>query len=161
MFKSLRVGMGFGLTSATITTLGLMIGLESTTGSKLVVIGGILTIAIADSCSDALGVHVAKESEGNFTTKEVWQATIFTFLFKAVFACTFIIPVLFLPAVYIHRAMYLALAWGALILVCQSFVLAKSEKIRPFKVIREHLGIAALVVIATHYVGGWMSQLFH
>ena len=54
MKDSLRTGISFGLTSAVITTLGLMVGLHSGTGSKLVVLGGILTIAIADAFSDAL-----------------------------------------------------------------------------------------------------------
>ncbi len=149
--------MGFGLASATITTLGLMIGLESSTGSKLAVIGGILTIAIADSCSDALGVHIAKESEGNFSDKQVWQATIFTFLFKAVFALTFLIPVLLLP---LTTAIYVALVWGAIILILQSYDLARSKKVNPFGVIGEHVLIAVLVMISTHYAGVWISSYF-
>jgi hypothetical protein len=42
---SLRTGLSFGLTSGIITTLGLMVGLHAFSGSKLVVVGGILTIA--------------------------------------------------------------------------------------------------------------------
>ena len=42
-------GVSFGLTSGIITTLGMMVGLNFSTGSKLVVLGGILTIAIADA----------------------------------------------------------------------------------------------------------------
>jgi len=52
MKRSFRIGFSFGLTSGIITTLGLMVGLYSSTNSQLVVIGGILTIAIADSLSD-------------------------------------------------------------------------------------------------------------
>lgn len=157
MFRSLKVGMGFGLTSATITTLGLIIGLESSTSSKLAIIGGILTIAIADSCSDALGVHIAKEAEGNFSNIEVWQATFFTFLFKAVFACSFLIPILLLP---LHTAIITALIWGTVILLFQSYELAKSEKVNPLGVIREHLLIATFVMIATHFAGIWISNTF-
>ena len=47
MKRSVKAGFSFGLTSGVITTLGLMVGLHSSTHSKLVVIGGILTIAIA------------------------------------------------------------------------------------------------------------------
>ena len=54
MKHQLKVGLSFGLTSAIITTLSLMVGLISGTESKMVVIGGILTIAIADAFSDAL-----------------------------------------------------------------------------------------------------------
>ena len=49
---SLRVGLSFGLTSGVITTLGLIVGLASGTESKLAVIGGIITIAVADALSD-------------------------------------------------------------------------------------------------------------
>ena len=41
MQEQLRTGMAFGLTSAVITTLGLMVGLHSGTHSRLVVLGGI------------------------------------------------------------------------------------------------------------------------
>ncbi|MFB6357478.1 MAG: hypothetical protein ABEJ96_00270, partial [Thiohalorhabdaceae bacterium] len=61
MRESLRAGLNFGMTSGVITTLGLMVGLHSGTRSALAVIGGILTIAVADSLSDAMGVHVSKE----------------------------------------------------------------------------------------------------
>ena len=52
MKHSLKTGLSFGLTSEIITTLGLMVGLNSSTHSDLVVIGGILTIAIADGFLD-------------------------------------------------------------------------------------------------------------
>ncbi len=71
MKHSFKVGFSFGLTSGIITTLGLMIGLYSGTNSQLVVIGGILTIAIADSMSDALGIHISEESENTHSSKEI------------------------------------------------------------------------------------------
>ena len=91
---SLKTGLSFGLTSGIITTLGLMVGLSSGTQSKLVVIGGILTIAIADAFSDALGIHVSEEAENKHTAREIWEATVSTFLSKLIFAMTFIVPVL-------------------------------------------------------------------
>lgn len=59
MRTSWKTGISFGLTSGVITTLGLMAGLYSGTHSRAIVIGGILTIAIADAMSDALGIHVS------------------------------------------------------------------------------------------------------
>jgi cytochrome c biogenesis protein CcdA len=89
MNHQLKIGLSFGLTSAIITTLGLMIGLISGTESKIVVIGGILTIAIADAFSDALGIHLSEESESKHTRKEIWEATLATFFFKAMFGLSF------------------------------------------------------------------------
>ena len=74
MKTSLRTGFSFGLASGTITTLGLMVGLHSGTHSKLAVFGGVLTIAIADAFSDALGIHVSKESENKHSVKEIWES---------------------------------------------------------------------------------------
>ena len=59
MRHSLQVGFSFGITSGIITTLGLMVGLSSGTHNKLAVVGGILTIAIADSLSDQAKKYVA------------------------------------------------------------------------------------------------------
>ena len=96
MKDSLRTGVSFGLTSAVITTLGLMVGLHSGTHSKIVVLAGILLIAVADAFSDALGIHVSEEAENTHTAKQIWGATIATFLTKFLFAMTFLVPVLLL-----------------------------------------------------------------
>ncbi|HZJ41312.1 MAG TPA: hypothetical protein VFD16_03550 [Candidatus Saccharimonadales bacterium] len=158
MDKAIKVGVGFGLTSATITTLGLIIGLDAGTGSKLAVAAGILTIAVADSFSDALGVHIAKESEGNFSEKEVWQATIYTFLCKFFFALTFLIPVLLLKE---NLAMMVAIAWGLLMLVILNYQVAKASGQKPLSVIFEHVFIAILVIILSRgaglLIGSWLT----
>ena len=58
MKESVKKGFGFGLTSGVITTLGMMVGLNASTGSRTAVIGGIIAIAIADAFSDAVGMHI-------------------------------------------------------------------------------------------------------
>ncbi|MFC1767941.1 hypothetical protein ACFLZ2_05320 [Candidatus Margulisiibacteriota bacterium] len=157
MNHSLKTGLCFGLTSAVITTLGLMVGLSSGTGSKLAVLGGILTIAIADAFSDALGIHIAEESEGKHTAKEVWESTGATFASKLIFALTFIIPVLLFT---LQTAIIVSIFWGLSALAALSYILAKDEGNKPLKVITEHLFIALLVIAATHYVGKWISSFF-
>jgi len=95
MDYSLLKGVSFGLTSGIITTLGLIIGLHSFSGSKLIILGGIITIAVADAFSDALGIHISEESQNKHSAKEIWKATIATFLTKFFFALTFAVPVIF------------------------------------------------------------------
>ena len=105
---SLRIGLSFGMTSGIITTLGLMVGLSSGTHLKIAVIGGILTIAVADAFSDALGIHMSEESERKHTDREIWQSTISTFFFKFIFALSFMIPVLLLD---LQTAIIVAVIW--------------------------------------------------
>ena len=157
MKHSLKVGFSFGLTSGIITTLGLMVGLYSGTHSKLAVLGGILTIAIADAFSDSLGIHISEESENKHTAKEIWESTISTFFFKFIVALTFIIPVLLFE---LSTAIVASVIWGLSLLGILSFSIAKKQKGNPWKAVAEHLIIAVLVIVATYYVGNWIGATF-
>ena len=154
MKKSLKTGFCFGLTSGIITTLGLMVGLNSGTGSKLAVIGGILTIAVADAFSDALGIHISEEAENAHSTREVWESTIFTFASKFLVATTFIVPVLLFD---LTMAVVVSLIWGFVVLGILSVFLAKEQEKKPWKVVAEHLLILVVVVVATDLVGSWIG----
>jgi VIT1/CCC1 family predicted Fe2+/Mn2+ transporter len=157
MKESLKTGFCFGLTSGIITTLGLMVGLNSGTGSKLAVIGGILTIAVADAFSDALGIHISEEAENAHSTREVWESTIFTFASKFVVATTFIVPVLLFD---LTMAVVVSLIWGFFVLGVLSIFLARVQDKEPWKVAGEHLLILVVVVIATDLVGSWIGAAF-
>ncbi len=76
MKEQWKAGVSFGLTSGAITTMGLMVGLHSGTHAKLAVMGGVVTIAVADAFSDALGVHIHEEAENTHTHKEIWVVTL-------------------------------------------------------------------------------------
>ena len=156
MRLSIRKGFSFGLTSGVITTLGLIVGLHSSTHSAPVIIGGILVIAIADACSDALGIHISEEYENKHTTREIWEATVTTFLSKFIVTLTFIIPVLFFP---LYTAITLNVIWGLSLMAVFSFYMAREQGASPYLVVIEHLAIAVFVIIVTHYVGDWVATL--
>lgn len=150
MKLSFKKGLNFGLTSAVITTLGLITGLDSSTGSRLVIISGILTIAVADAFSDALGMHISVESENHHSPREVWEATLATFLSKLIFALSFLIPFILFN---ITLAFWISVVWGMLVLLTVSYKLAVVQKLKPLEVIREHLLIAVVVLFLGHYLG--------
>lgn len=157
MNHSVKTGFSFGTTSGIITTLGLMAGLHSGTHSELAVLGGILTIAVADAFSDALGMHISEESESVHSEKEIWQSTLSTFLAKFVVAMTFVIPVLLLD---LSTAMWVSVVWGLLLLSVLNFNIARMQKVKPWRIVGEHLVIAVAVIIITHYVGDWIRITF-
>ncbi len=157
MKHSIKTGFSFGLTSGIITTLGLMVGLHSGTHSKLVVIGGILTIAIADAFSDALGIHISEEFENKHSIKEIWEATLSTFFSKFIFALTFVVPLLLFQ---LSTAVRVSIIWGLLWLFAISLYMAKEQKIKAWKVVMEHFIIIVAVLVASHYVGHWIGLMF-
>lgn len=154
---SIKTGLSFGLTSGIITTLGLMVGLDAGTHSKLVVIGGILTIAIADAFSDALGIHISEESENKHTAREIWESTISTFLFKFFVALTFLVPVFLFE---LQTAVIVGACWGIFLLGMLSIKIASEQKTKSWKVVVEHLVIALVVIAISYHVGSWVSVAF-
>ena len=152
-----RTGLFFGATSGVITTIGLIVGLNSGTQSITAVLGGILVIAVADAMSDALGIHLAEESDPGTDHEHVWAATIMTFFTKFVFSISFAIPLLLLP---LQPAVVASVAWGLLVIVVLSYFLARAQNESPVAIIAEHVGIAVLVVVLSHFIGVWVSATF-
>jgi hypothetical protein len=152
-----RTGLFFGATSGVITTIGLIVGLNAGTHSVLAVLGGIFVIAFADAMSDALGIHLAEESDPNTTTQHIWAATVSTFLAKFVFSISFAVPLLMLP---LDAAVIASLLWGMVVIIVLSFSLARAQKAAPLAIIAEHLGIAIIVVVLSHLIGVWVSRTF-
>lgn len=151
----ISIRKGLGLTSGIITTLGLIVGLNSGTHSKAVILGGILVIAIADAFSDSLGIHISEEAGNkNVKTKDIWESTISTFLFKFIFALSFVIPILIFN---LNLAIIISIFWGMFLLSIFSFYVAREKNLNPFKPIVEHLFIAILVIVLTNFVGKWVS----
>ncbi len=159
MKNSILKGVGFGLTSGTITTLGMMIGLNSGTHSKLAVIGGILTVAVADAFSDAFGMYISEKSGNKGSTeKGLLEASLATFLGKLLFAGTFFIPVLLFD---LQQAIYVSIAWALFLLGGLSYWIARDQQKSPLKLILSHWLVAILVVVVTHYLGVWIHVTFN
>ena len=152
-----RTGLFFGATSGVITTIGLIAGLHAGTNSLAAVLGGILVIAVADALSDALGIHLAEEADPNATQHHIWAATVTTFITKFLFAITFAVPVLLLP---LQPAVIVSVIWGIVVIAVLSYFIARAQKSSPLAIIAEHVGIAIVVVIASHYIGVWVSSMF-
>lgn len=150
MRKPVFKGVGFGLTSGVITTLGVIVGLESGTGSKLAVIAGILVLALADSLSDALGIHVSEEAEGEHTSREVWEAALYTLFSKAISTPSFLLPVLLLEP---PEMTWVSAGWGILLITLFSSHMAKSRGRGGFWIVVEHIVLTVAVVVSAHYLG--------
>ncbi|PIS31068.1 hypothetical protein COT42_01870 [Candidatus Saganbacteria bacterium CG08_land_8_20_14_0_20_45_16] len=154
---SIKTGFSFGVTSGIITTLGLMVGLNSTTHSELVVVGGIFIIAIADAMSDALGIHMSEESENKHSPAEIWASTICTFLAKFLVAMTFVVPVLLLS---LSTAILVSIIWAVFLLTLLTYFVAKGEGQGPLNAIFEHLVVAGVVVCLAEAVGRMIARIF-
>jgi VIT1/CCC1 family predicted Fe2+/Mn2+ transporter len=156
MSVSIKKGLSFGLTSGVITTLGMIVGVNASTSSRLAVIAAIVAIAIADAFSDAVAMHVSEESEGAHTRKDIWEATMATFLTKFIFAMTFVVPIWFLA---LDIAVLVDIIWGFMIMTVFNILLARSQEEKILRVVLEHLTIAIIVVFITYFAGSFLSTI--
>lgn len=150
-------GFSFGFSSGIITTLGLMVGLFASTSSKLVVLGGILTIAVADAFSDALSIHMSEEIQGKQTHKKIWYSTLMAFIAKLIFAMIFVIPILIFD---LTLAIVINISIGLTLLSLFNLVIAQKTKRTAWKVIFEHLLITVIVISLTSIIGLLISKYF-
>lgn len=158
MKLSLKSGLSFGLASGILTTLGLLVGLSYSTQSRLAVIGGILTIAVADALSDTFGMHLSKESESKNSGFHVWESAYSTFLAKFLFALTFVVPVILLD---LKTAVIVSLAWGSFLLILASVYLAKRNKDNVLLVVAEHLFLGVFIVFCSYLIGKTVNNFFN
>jgi VIT1/CCC1 family predicted Fe2+/Mn2+ transporter len=146
----------FGGTSAIVTILGLIIGLDGTANPKVAIIGGILVIALADNISDSLGIHIFQESEC-VDKKEVWLSTFTNFFTRLFVSLSFVALIALLP---LNLAVPCSVIWGMGLLAAISYTIAKGRGLNPYPAILEHFSIAIAVIIASEFVGKWLINRF-
>jgi VIT1/CCC1 family predicted Fe2+/Mn2+ transporter len=146
----------FGATSAIITNLGIITGLDTLVHPKLSIIGALLVIALADNMSDSFGIHIYQESE-HLSKKEVWLSTLTNFFTRLFVSLTFVALIILLP---IKFAVVCSIGWGLLILTVMSYAIARQRKISPYPAILTHTIIAVIVVAASNFIGAFLIARF-
>ena len=154
---SLIAGFGFGTASGVITTMGMIVGLYSSSAARLAIIGGIFTVSVADALSDALGEHISEESKTHPKARDVRNITISTFFSKLIIGLSFVIPFIFLP---VGHAVLISVIYSALVLILLSLRIAKRTGQNRFEVITEHLLVGFAVVVITFFLGKWVETAF-
>jgi len=144
-----RQGFSFGVTSGVITTLGVVVGLYATTHNATIVISGIVVTAIADSLSDATGMHLAEESTSG-SSRRIWEATLSTFFAKLISGLSFVVPVLIFSLL---TAIVVDVLYGMLLVTILSILIAKRQKASVWSIVASHLALILIVITITHFVG--------
>ncbi len=146
----------FGATSAIITNLGIIAGLDTLSDPKLSIIAGMLVVALADNIADSFGIHIYQESEC-IDSKEVWFSTLSNFFTRVFVSLTFIILVVVLP---INLAVLYSTCWGLALLAIMSYSIAKNRKVNPYLEIFKHIIIAIFVIALSHFIGRYIISKF-
>ena len=146
----------FGSSAAIITEVSLIVGLGAARASKGAILGGLLTIALADNISDSLGIHIYKESEGCEKRLSL-LATILNFLSRLLICLSFVAIVLLFP---ISQAISVGIVWGLLLLIFISDLIIRSNHENSISEIIKHVLVAVIVILLSRYVGYLIAEAF-
>lgn len=88
---SLNIGNTFGIISGIITSIGLILGMYGANITLKPIIVSLVSIAISDGVSDALGIYYATKNN-NYTTEQAYNEGFNTLLIKIICPLLMIIP---------------------------------------------------------------------
>ena len=153
--KKLHFGnFSFGATAGIVTSLALLVGLSRTT--KMSVISSLVVLALIDNIVDTFGIHIYQESI-NPDKKILRAITTNNFITRFLITFSFILLVFFLP---IKLAVIISLILGMCLILLMSFAISKNHKVNPYPAMLHHLLFAALVILASNYLGLWINHIF-
>ena len=146
----------FGSTAAIITNICLIVGLETARSGKGPILGGLLTIALADNISDSLGIHMYKETEGAKSRLSV-LATVLNFTARLLISFSFVAIVLLCSA---GQSIPAAISWGLVLIAIGSYWIARRNKENVILETVKHMLVAVVVIILSHWVGHLIAAHF-
>jgi len=144
--------LSFGSTAAIVTSMGLISGLSTATGSKAAVMASLLVIAIADNLTDSLAIHVYQESE-KLESSHAFRSTVANFFARLLVGLSFVILVLLLPD---SLTVPVGLSWGMALLGTLTYFVARSRGVRPLVEVAKHVGVAIVVIGVSRAIGAWI-----
>jgi hypothetical protein len=141
--------ISYGMTSAVITSLAIMIALSGTLNSIVTIITALLIIAIADNISDSFGIHIYQESEA-IAGKKIVKTTLSNFISRLIVVAIFILLIFLFP---INVAIILSIIYGIAIIAIVSYYISKQQKnSKMFASISKHILITIVVIIGSFII---------
>jgi VIT1/CCC1 family predicted Fe2+/Mn2+ transporter len=147
----------YGITSSVVTSLALIVGLNEINNPKMSIIGALLAIALADNIADSLGIHVYRESQPSNSKNNNRIYTFSNFLTRLAVTLLFVLLVVFLPLGY---AVLSSIVLGISLLTVLSYLIAVNQKTNPYLQIFQHVGVAVVVLVISHFVGQTIINMF-
>ena len=145
-----------GCSAAVITNVSLIVGMGLAQAGKGLILGGLLTFALADNISDSLGIRLYKESEG-CGERLSRLATALNFFSRLLVSLSFVAIVLILPAA---QAMIIGIVWAFVLLTLISSLIARCNHENSVTTIIRHIVIAVIAIASSRCVGQLIARHF-
>ena len=154
MNSSLRQGMFFGANSGIITTVGLITGLVQTKISKNYLIISIISLAIADSISEAYGMYISKKAEDTEDdSQNPFFALIGLLIIKFFIVISYLIPFAFSNSLKYYKNLYWIVGWSLFLISLVDYNISELRDEHLLSYLIPHIIILFLVIYLTQMFG--------
>jgi len=149
--------VSFGGPAAIVTSIGLIVGLNAATTSRVAIASSLLVLALGDNLTDALSVHIYQEAE-RLPQRDAFQTTVSNFLARLLVSLSFVALVVTTRPPWTD---WLSILWGFSLLSALTHRLAKVRGARPAAEVGKHCVVAIIVVLLSVAVGTWVPAWIH
>lgn len=149
--------LSYGGTAAIVTSMSLVVGLDTAMGSRAALVSSLLVVALADNLSDSLAIHMYQEAE-RLAPRRALRSTLLNFVVRLLVATTFVVQGWLLPS---GLLVPVTLGWGFLLLGVLTALIARERGIAVGPEIGKHLTTAAAVLALSRVIAGWIAARLH
>jgi len=147
--------VSYGTTSAVVTGMALIAGLEAASGRRVSIIAGLLIFALADNLTDSLSIHVYQEAE-HLGQRAALRATATNFAMRLAVTLSFVLIVL---TVSPSLALWASLVWGVSLLVILTVLVARERGVPVWPEVARHVVLAFGVIVVSKLLGAWVTRV--
>lgn len=116
-----------------------------------------MIVGLADNMTDTLSIHIFQESE-LLEKRAAFRATIENSLMRACIAATFVALMVLLSGSLVALS---CLPWGLMLLVGLTYFVARNRGVSVTSELIKHIALAAVVILASGLIGGWIRIFIH
>ena len=160
MNSSFRQGMFFGANSGILTTAGLLSGLVQTRITKNYIIVSIISLAIADSISEAYGMYISKKAEN---VEDDSQNPIYALsgllIMKFSIVISFLIPFIFSNDLTYFKNLYWIIGWSLFLISIVDYNISSLREESVISYLIPHIVVLFSVIYLTQYFGKMIEKL--
>ena len=160
MNSSFRQGMFFGANSGILTTAGLLSGLVQTRITKNYIIVSIISLAIADSISEAYGMYISKKAENiKDDSQNPIYALIGLLVVKFAIVISFLIPFIFSNDLTYFKNLYWIIGWSLFLICIVDYNISSLREESVISYLIPHIVVLFSVICLTQYFGKMIEKL--
>jgi len=160
MNSSLRQGIFFGANSGVLTTTGLITCLVQTNITKNYLIISIMSLAIADSISEAYGMYISKKAKDiEDDSQNPIYALVGLLIMKFVVVVSFLIPLIFSNDLKYFKNLYWTIGWGLFLILIIDYNISTLREESFLSYIIPHTLILFMIVYLTQLFGKRINKI--